>query len=64
MRPSVLELRRRDHERYLQHRHGWWWSLDIESGEAIVRCGTSEMLTVRFPARELFDSAALSKRGF
>ena len=64
MRISILELRRREHEQYLRRRHGWWWSLDVESGEAIVRCGPSEMLTVRFPARELFDPAALSKRGF
>ncbi len=64
MRISILELRRWEHENYLRRRHGWWWSLDIESGEAIVRCGSSEMLTVRFPAKELFDPNALSKRGF
>ncbi len=64
MRLSMLEIRRREHEQYLRRRHGWWWSLGVERGEAIVRCGTSEMLTVRFPARELFDPVALSKRGF
>ncbi len=64
MRISSLELRRREHEQYLRRRHGWWWSLAIERGEAIVRCGSSEMLTVRFPARALFDPSALSKRGF
>ena len=64
MRLSLLEFRRREHEQYLRRRHGWWWNLAIERGEAVVRCGTSEMLTVRFPARELFDPAALSKRGF
>ncbi len=64
MRFSSLETRRREHERYLQRRHGWWWTLTVESGQAIVRCGPSDLLTVRFPARELFDPNALSKRGF
>ncbi len=64
MRLSLLEIRRREHERYLRRRHGWWWSLAIERGEAVVRCGPSDMLTVRFSARDLFDAEALSKRGF
>ncbi len=64
MRIALLEIRRREHEQYLRRRHGWWWSLGVECGQAIVRCGTSEMLIVRFPARELFHPAALSKRGF
>ena len=64
MRLSHLELRRREHERHLRMHHGWWWSLSIERGQAVVRCGPTNVLTVRFPARELFDTRALSKRGF
>lgn len=64
MRVSLLEIRRREHERYLRRRHGWWWSVSIERGDAVLRCGDADLLTVRFPARELFDPSALSKRGF
>ncbi len=64
MQPSILETRRREHERYLRRRHGRWWTLSIECEDAVLRCGHADVLTVRFPARALFDPSALSKRGF
>ncbi len=64
MRRSLLETQRLEHERYLRHDHGWWWSLVVEDGEAVIRCGLCHGLTVRFPAKDLLDPKALSKRGF
>ncbi len=61
---ELLEIRRRAHERYLRRRHGPWWSLEIEGPHAVVRCGTSEVLTVRFPKRELLEPDALRRLGF
>ncbi len=64
MKPSNLEIQRRRHERYLRERYGWPWSLRIERGEAVIQYGALDTFTIRFPARELFDPQALSKRGF
>ena len=61
---QLLETRRMEHERYLRRRHGWWWSLSVEGRNAVVRCGPTDILTVRFPATDLLDRDALSKRGF
>ncbi len=63
-RRELLEIRRAAHEFYLKRRHGFWWTLAIERGEAVVRCGPSDYLTVRFPARELLERDALSRHGF
>lgn len=60
----MLEIRRREHERYVRQRYGWLWSLRIERGQAVLQYGFLDTFTVRFPARDLFDPWALSKRGF
>ena len=63
-RRQLLAIRREAHEQYLRRRHGPWWSLSIEGDEAVVRCGPTHILTVRFPAGELFERDALSRHGF
>ena len=61
---QLLEIQRAAHEQYVKRRHGWWWTLSVEGDEAIVRCGPADILTVRFPAKDLFERDALSKHGF
>ena len=63
-RRQLLEIRRAAHEHYLKRRHGWLWALSIEGDEAVVRCGRTDILTVRFPATDLFERDALSRHGF
>ena len=63
-RRQLLAIRREAHEQYLRRRHGPWWSLSIEGDEAVVRCGPTDILTVRFPAGVLFERDALSRHGF
>jgi hypothetical protein len=61
---ELLEIRRRAHEAYLWRRHGYFWSLSIEGPHAVVRCGTSDVLTVRFPKRDLLRPDCMKRLGF
>ena len=61
-RREFLEFRRKAHEDFLRRRGGPKCSLSIEGRQAVARLWNG--LTLRFPARALFDHDALRRLGF